>query len=739
MIETREDLVVFIEQLRLGSRGSSRGLGQQRSRGVPRRARRLDRRHGRLSHEPRPRLGGDPGLAALRDDAAGRGGVRIGARVRELEITPEPDDPAVAAAIARALEQLEREEGLTAPAPHERSRLGRGGAPRARRRWPRLTSSSAPGCTRPCGSRTASALHGERHLERITASAHALGLPAPGARGVRRGDRRRRRATARSCACGCTPRAARPSCAAERRAALAPEPVRADGRSRGWYAPGYLLREHKLTSHFHGVQGRRLAQAAGYDDALLVSHDGRVGEATNANVAFLARDVLVTPSVDGLLPGVCRAALLEAARGLGLAVEARPVALAELVDADGVLLTSSPRGLSEVVELDGRALRPHAAPSCSRRCARASPRRRAPTRWRYRDADDARPWLRAPACSRTPSRRAASSRRRRCARWRARAACCWSRARAAGRTSRRGPPPCSRGAIPPARWTRRARCSTAWPPTCRPARRPSRGGLLGSLGYDLARALEPIPQLARDDLGAAGDPAGRGRLALRLRPRARRAVDRRARRARAAAAARGPRARAPGRAARGARRRAARHAVRALPRARRARARPHRAAATSTRSTTRSGSRATVPSALDLYARLRETAPVPYNLYLDAGGWQLVGATPETFLRVSADGRCETRPIKGTRPRDDDPAARRGARRRSRDAPEGPRRERDDRRPRAQRPLARVPARHGARAVAVRGRVAPDGASARLDGDRASSPPAATRSTSSRPRSPPAR
>jgi hypothetical protein len=41
--------------------------------------------------------------------------------VRELEITPEPGDPAIAAAIARALEQLEREEELTATAPHERS------------------------------------------------------------------------------------------------------------------------------------------------------------------------------------------------------------------------------------------------------------------------------------------------------------------------------------------------------------------------------------------------------------------------------------------------------------------------------------------------------------------------------------------------------------------------------------------------------------------------------------------
>ena len=105
-----------------------------------------------------------------------------------------------------------------------------------------------------------------------------------------------------------------PELRAERRLAAAPEPVRLTVL-RGWYAPGYVLREHKLTSHFHGVQGRRLAQAGGYDDALLIARDGRVGEATNSNVALLVADVLVTPPVDGLLPGVCRAALLEAARG----------------------------------------------------------------------------------------------------------------------------------------------------------------------------------------------------------------------------------------------------------------------------------------------------------------------------------------------------------------------------------------------------------------------------------------
>jgi branched-subunit amino acid aminotransferase/4-amino-4-deoxychorismate lyase len=203
------------------------------------------------------------------------------------------------------------------------------------------------------------ALHGERHLARMTASALALGLPPPGraefARAIAgasgEGDVVRLVLTAP---------VGVPELNAERRAARAAEPQRLT-LLRGWYAPGYTLREHKLTSHFHGFQGRRLAQAGGYDDALLVAHDGRVGEATNANVALLVTAMLVTPSIDGLLPGVCRAALLEVARALGLRVAERPVALGDLADADGVLLTSSPRGISEVVELDGREVR-RAAP-----------------------------------------------------------------------------------------------------------------------------------------------------------------------------------------------------------------------------------------------------------------------------------------------------------------------------------------------------------------------------------------
>jgi para-aminobenzoate synthetase component 1 len=185
---------------------------------------------------------------------------------------------------------------------------------------------------------------------------------------------------------------------------------------------------------------------------------------------------------------------------------------------------------------------------------------------------------------------------------------------------------------------------------------PFTGGLLGSLGYDLARALEAIPQLARDDLAlpalqlAAVDSLyafDRERDELWVVARAERELQRlREGLARVRPAARPA---APG------------DELRGMPyahyRARVERVLDHIGRGDVYEVNYTQRLEGNCSSALDLYARLRESAPVPYNLYLDAGGWQLVGASPETFLRVSADGRCETRPIKGTRPRDDDPIA----------------------------------------------------------------------------------
>ena len=66
--------------------------------------------------------------------------------------------------------------------------------------------------------------------------------------------------------------------------------------------------------------------------------------------------------------------------------------------------------------------------------------------------------------------------------------------------------------------------------------------------------------------------------------------------------------------------------------------------------------RPTEASAFALYRALRAVNPSPYMFLLDFGPFQLIGSSPETHVRLGADGECELRPIAGTRPRGRDRA-----------------------------------------------------------------------------------
>ncbi len=60
----------------------------------------------------------------------------------------------------------------------------------------------------------------------------------------------------------------------------------------------------------------------------------------------------------------------------------------------------------------------------------------------------------------------------------------------------------------------------------------------------------------------------------------------------------------------------------------------------------------------DLYAAIRQASPAPFAAYLNCGErLAIASASPERFVRLTADGRIESRPIKGTRPRGRSPEA----------------------------------------------------------------------------------
>ena len=53
---------------------------------------------------------------------------------------------------------------------------------------------------------------------------------------------------------------------------------------------------------------------------------------------------------------------------------------------------------------------------------------------------------------------------------------------------------------------------------------------------------------------------------------------------------------------------------------------------------------------IDVYRALRALNPSPYMYFLDVGGTQVVGSSPEILVRLQ-DGKVTVRPIAGTRPR----------------------------------------------------------------------------------------
>jgi D-alanine transaminase len=102
------------------------------------------------------------------------------------------------------------------------------------------------------------------------------------------------------------------------------------------------------------ILAAQAAKEAGAIDALFV-RDGLVLEGTKANL-FLVKGGIVRTAPNGpwILPGVTRAATLEAARRLGQAVEERAFTVEELFAADEVFLASTSLWTHPLTRVGGR-------------------------------------------------------------------------------------------------------------------------------------------------------------------------------------------------------------------------------------------------------------------------------------------------------------------------------------------------------------------------------------------------
>ncbi len=107
-----------------------------------------------------------------------------------------------------------------------------------------------------------------------------------------------------------------------------------------------------------GTLSKHAAEAAGFDDALVLDWRGRVAEATGANIFFVMDGAVHTPTPDCFLDGITRRTVMALARRHQMTVIERVIEMEELPRATEVFLCGTAAEVTPVREIAGHLYTP---------------------------------------------------------------------------------------------------------------------------------------------------------------------------------------------------------------------------------------------------------------------------------------------------------------------------------------------------------------------------------------------
>jgi branched-chain amino acid aminotransferase len=107
-----------------------------------------------------------------------------------------------------------------------------------------------------------------------------------------------------------------------------------------------------------GTLSKHAAEAAGFDDALMLDWRGQVAEATGANIFLVIDGEVHTPTPDCFLDGITRRTVMRIARGHQMKVVERAIPVTDLARASEVFLAGTAAEVTPVREIDGKIYTP---------------------------------------------------------------------------------------------------------------------------------------------------------------------------------------------------------------------------------------------------------------------------------------------------------------------------------------------------------------------------------------------
>lgn len=133
--------------------------------------------------------------------------------------------------------------------------------------------------------------------------------------------------------------------------------VRVKTSSFSRHHPNIMLTKAKVTGNYvNSILAKIEVTRLGYEEALMLDTQGYVAEGSGENVFSVKDNVLYTPPVTSILPGITRASVITLAKELGYEVREQMITRDELYIADEVFFTGTAAEITPAREIDDRTI-----------------------------------------------------------------------------------------------------------------------------------------------------------------------------------------------------------------------------------------------------------------------------------------------------------------------------------------------------------------------------------------------
>jgi len=109
-------------------------------------------------------------------------------------------------------------------------------------------------------------------------------------------------------------------------------------------------------NYMNSILALQEALSSGYDEALLLDHEGYVAEGSGENIFIVRRGRLYTPDLTSALEGITRDTLMQLAQEIGLDVVEKRITRDEVYIADEAFFTGTAAEVTPIRELDERII-----------------------------------------------------------------------------------------------------------------------------------------------------------------------------------------------------------------------------------------------------------------------------------------------------------------------------------------------------------------------------------------------